>query len=228
LAAQAGPQQMDWFYSVNGVMAGLGGNAYHAQGGDLIWWDYHRWGGSTISPAVIGAFPRPFTQGYGAERGNAVTLVYGEGLQDEAQMLAAFLGRENVSVAQSPFAQVDLAKRDHPLIAVLRTEEIASDPFLNGLFAEGGRRGLFLQWDGDHLAACDCLGEPSQELPDGWGWIVATGQGLGDPNPLWLIGANDQEGIAQAVQALLTGGCERCYGALVDKAGVCYPLPWSE
>ena len=100
------------------------------------------------------------------------------------------------------------------------------DPFLNGLFAEGGRRGLFLQWDGDHLAACDCLGEPSQELPDGWGWIVATGQGLGDPNPLWLIGANDQEGIAQAVQALLTGGCERCYGALVDKAGVCYPLPW--
>jgi hypothetical protein len=66
-------QKMDWFYYVNGIMTSVGAGDYIPVKGDNIWWDYHSWGNTTFTPAVIGAFPQPFLNGY--ENKNPGTLI---------------------------------------------------------------------------------------------------------------------------------------------------------
>jgi len=61
-------QPADWFYYVNGVQGGKGAAATKVHSGDQIWWDRHIWTATESIPAVVGAFPEPFLDGYGGTR----------------------------------------------------------------------------------------------------------------------------------------------------------------
>ena len=54
-------EQRDWFYFVNGVEGGRSAAEVTIHDGDVLWWDYRRWTGATMSvPVVAGAYPKPF------------------------------------------------------------------------------------------------------------------------------------------------------------------------
>ena len=56
--------QRDWFFFVNGVEGGRSAAAVKVQPGDVVWWDYRHWTGSTMHiPVVAGAYPHPFVDG---------------------------------------------------------------------------------------------------------------------------------------------------------------------
>jgi len=56
--------QRDWFFFVNGVEGGTSASAVKVKPGDVLWWDYRHWTGSTMHvPVVLGAYPHPFVDG---------------------------------------------------------------------------------------------------------------------------------------------------------------------
>ena len=50
-------QAADWFYWVDGIMAGVGAADYRLHGGDTVWWDFHQWAHAMSIPATLSAFP---------------------------------------------------------------------------------------------------------------------------------------------------------------------------
>jgi hypothetical protein len=54
-------KQRDWFYFVDGIEGDRSAAEVTLQPGDVEWWDYRNWTGSSMSvPVVIGAYPKPF------------------------------------------------------------------------------------------------------------------------------------------------------------------------
>ena len=53
--------QRDWFFYVDGIEGGESAASVRLHAGDVLWWDYRHWTGSTMDiPAVAGAYPQPF------------------------------------------------------------------------------------------------------------------------------------------------------------------------
>ena len=74
----------DWLYYVNGVYADRGASTYRLREGDVLWWDFHRWGGTTPRTVLVGAFPEPFLHGF-AGRTRPAHVRYARGLQASAR-----------------------------------------------------------------------------------------------------------------------------------------------
>ena len=56
--------QRAWFFFVNGVEGERSAAEVKVKPGDVVWWDYRRWTGSTMHiPVVVGAYPHPFVDG---------------------------------------------------------------------------------------------------------------------------------------------------------------------
>ena len=56
--------QRDWFFFVNGIEGDRSAAEVTLRNGDVEWWDYRGWSGSTMSvPVVVGAYPQPFVGG---------------------------------------------------------------------------------------------------------------------------------------------------------------------
>jgi hypothetical protein len=57
--------QRDWFFFVNGIEGDRSATEVTLRPGDVLWWDYRRWSGSSMSvPLVLGAYPEPFIHGF--------------------------------------------------------------------------------------------------------------------------------------------------------------------
>ena len=68
LAGQGAGGQVDWFFFVNGVEADKGAAEWHVSPGDRIQWDRRDWGAAMRVPAIVGAYPAPFTTATGGKR----------------------------------------------------------------------------------------------------------------------------------------------------------------
>jgi hypothetical protein len=57
--------QRDWFFYVDGVEGNRSAAEVRLHQGDVLWWDYRHWTGSTMHvPLVLGSYPEPFVRGY--------------------------------------------------------------------------------------------------------------------------------------------------------------------
>src|SRR5262249_47892008 len=63
-----GGRSLDWFFYVNGIESPIGSAQYDLSDGDRIWWDYRDWTSAMRVPAVVGAWPEPFVDGFKGER----------------------------------------------------------------------------------------------------------------------------------------------------------------
>jgi hypothetical protein len=54
-------KQRDWFYFIDGVEGDRSAAEVTLHPGDIEWWDYRSWTGSSMSvPVVVGSYPQPF------------------------------------------------------------------------------------------------------------------------------------------------------------------------
>ncbi len=98
-------QAADWFYWVDGIMAGVGAADYRLHGGDTVWWDFHQWAHAMSIPATLSAFPAPW-------RGRPLNVAASEdwpGLQPWAQASGLTLGQTSSLAAGPPVGGLIIA-----------------------------------------------------------------------------------------------------------------------
>jgi len=208
----------DWFYYVNGIITAVGALDYKPAPGDVIWWDYHDWGGAVFTPALIGAFPGPFTCGYRGQNPGTVVLT-ASGCEQQGRQLAEYLrsaGVKNVNVRS--YEEKIVAGSEQITLAVGLWEQFAGEKFWQGVQKQRKKTGLFIEFAPDYFAALDMNGEVVHRYHEHAGAITATGSGMGDPTPVWLITGLDQSGLNGAVDVFIDrpGSFERYFGAIVS------------
>jgi hypothetical protein len=73
----------------------------------------------------------------------------------------------------------------------------------------------------------DNTGQVKHEAGDRWGVIVASGRGLGDAAPLWLLVGNDDAAVEQIINILVNEPDKIAgrFGAAVGPGGQIFNLP---
>ncbi|MCG8401339.1 MAG: DUF4430 domain-containing protein [Firmicutes bacterium] len=207
----------DWFFYINGIIASVGAVDYRPAGGDVIWWDYHDWGRAIFTPALIGAFPEPFLGGYKGDNPGTLVLA-AAGYEEQGNELAECLrhwGVENVEVR--PYCREKVAHRDRITLVVGLWEQFADQRFWQGAQKNRQKTGLFVEFNRDYIAALNMSGEIVERHSEDAGAIVATGAGMGDPTPLWLVTGLDRAGLDGAVDIITgnPGAIKQRFGAVV-------------
>ncbi|MEG6616819.1 DUF4430 domain-containing protein [Peptococcaceae bacterium 1198_IL3148] len=223
-----GPDKIkrDWFYYMNGIMTSVGAADYLPTPGEVIWWDYHDWGNTLFTPAVIGAYPQPFVGGYQGKYAGTLILTTA-GCEQQGQQLAQYLRSIGVkNVEQKPYNEQLLLADNKITVVVGLWQQLAADSYWQGLQQQRKKTGLFAELTADYFAALNIQGQQHQRYQNNTGAIVATGSGMGDATPLWLVTGVDDAGLAGAINVLTNnpGTIKQCLGALVVDGKV-VPLP---
>lgn len=213
-------QKYDWFFYFNGVLAGTGAGDVKIKSGDVVWWDYHDWGSSTFTPAIIGAFPHPFS--------NGVVLAYSASAKDAASLLATGFGNRGIKRVQLQEVNDEIInKRAHPVIVLGLREEIMALSAIQALNSNPQRTGLFCGFTDSGFKLLDVAMQEGRTVKGGdSACIEATASGMGDANPLWLVIAENEKGLQRAVNYLSEGSInpDCAWGVLLETQGLT-PLP---
>lgn len=207
----------DWFLYINGICCDTGAGDYVISAGDSVWLDYHGWQIGPSNTAVVGLYPEPFLHGYRGKQ-LPVHIVADEENQDLADKLCSSLvsrGVKNVSVAG--MSNELLANRKGPTIVLGVWNELQHSPYLSSLNDAYRKNGMGIHFTSDGVELLDYTGKKADLLGAGTGVIAASGEGLGDASPLWLISGTDSEGFQQAANILINynGQLAYYYGAAV-------------
>ncbi|HEX2086745.1 MAG TPA: DUF4430 domain-containing protein [Solirubrobacteraceae bacterium] len=213
---------VDWFYFVNGVLAGEGAASTEVRGGDRIWWDRHDWGVTNTVPAVVGSFPEPFLHGLDGERlptrlecsrsaGDACDAVQQRftelGIVTGKTTFGTASAAEVLRVVVGPWPEV----RDEP--ALRRIEEGPKASGVYGRFAADGRT----------LEALDPRGRVVRRLRAGSGLVVAVRNR--EDAPVWAVTGTDAGGVRAAASAFEEGALgEKFALAVSEGVGVALPV----
>jgi hypothetical protein len=200
LAGSSAGAQVDWFYYVNGIEAGVGAADTRLHPGDRVWWDRHSWSAAMRVPAVVGSFPEPFRSGTGGKRLPVrieCTQVGGPACTTARDRLRA-AGVTDAAVA----AAGGTAGKDVLRVAVGPWRVLRADPALQQLQRGPSASGVYVRpsANGDSIGLLDASGKPTAVLGPGAGLVAATR--LGDQEPTWAVTGVDAAGALAAARAL--------------------------
>ncbi|MGB4019531.1 MAG: DUF4430 domain-containing protein [Syntrophomonadaceae bacterium] len=198
VSAQSEGRNSDWFFFVNGTVAAVGADQLKPAAGDIVWWDYHNWSDAAGQSAVIGCYPQPLVD-------HPVKILTDQRwmkLAHECQEAIIAQGAGGVEVADLSEQESQLNKPTCPVIVIGTWEELQQSSYLHKWNQAYDRHGASIHFTDDGLELLGVDGQVKRTLGTGAGVIVASGQGLGDNNPLWLIAGVDDQGVREAVQIL--------------------------
>lgn len=218
----AAKEKLDWFYFVNGIMTSVGATDYYPTSAEVIWWDYHPWGQVPFTPAVIGAFPQPFTSGYQGYNPGTLILA-GKGCDQLAAALGECLSAAGVAELDiKPYEESLAADRSRITLVVALWAELADSKFWTGIQENRDKTGWFAELAVDAFHGLNEEAGRKVTYENHVGAILATGMGLGDQTPLWLVTGLDEEGLSDAVDVLINHPekISKHFGALVHEKEV--------
>lgn len=218
----------DWFYFVNGICADIGASDYELQPGESVWWDYHPWDNTGLmNSAVIGSYPEPFLHGYRGRVKTTIVLSPANTLELAASLQAALRAKGVASVCIRELNENLLAERAGPTIVVGEWKDLEKFSWLAHLNQGYKRNGTNVHFTGDSVELLDYRGQPRRNFTENTGVIAATGEGLGDDSPLWLVAGVDRKGLEGAV-AVLARDPEKVCGmysaAIISGKAISLPL----
>lgn len=196
-----GGHPFDWFFFVDGVESSIGAADYELRGGERIWWDYRDWEATNRVPAVVGAWPAPFSDGYeGRARPVAVECL---GPQDPCDAVRSALADEGVEVAAGDpdgairiLVGVWTRVREDPAAAL-----IEDGPQESGVYADFERQaGGVGSAGGFRLVALGVDGLPRRELGAEAGLVAATRRY--EAPPVWVVTGVTPAGVQAAAELL--------------------------
>lgn len=217
--ADAG-EQIDWFFYVNGLLAGRGAASWRVAEGERIWWDRHRWDLAQID-AVVGDYPQPMKSGHdgkyaGAQLDCRSTKELCEDVRKrlEDDGIAVTVGKATdaagrTRVVVGPWSEIESAAPE--------LSRLSGGPAVSGVFAKIGQDGT--------PSGLDRAGRPVARAAVGSraDALIAAIKPE-DSEPLWVItGAGDAavQGAAGAVNADALAGS----AAVLIRSGRTYALP---
>jgi len=211
-------KKQDWFLYINGVLAATGANDYEINKGDVIWWDYHEWGSNIFVPAMIGAYPSPFQE-------NA-DIFYSSSCSEYAADLENIIQGDALINTSINIIDKNIIEYSKPALVIGLWSELQENSQIKDLMDNYFKIGMFCFCDNEGMHALKSnMADTEQIFTTGSGCIVATGNTIGDPNPLWFIIGYDETGLQLAIKQLEKGIPANCaWGLIVDPEGI-YPLP---
>jgi hypothetical protein len=193
--------QVDWFYFVNGVEAGVGAAEYELSPGDRVQWDYRDWSAAMRVPAIVGAFPEPFLHGLEGER-RPVRVECEDPDAPVCDEAKERLQRVGVSTSSSSIGAPGTEEVTRLVVArwprariVRGAAGLEDGPEATGVFArfEPGRRRLDL---------LDESGEPVRRIEPGDGVGLVLAMRPRADELVWLVTALDERGLEAGVRAI--------------------------
>jgi hypothetical protein len=211
----------NWFYYVNGVAATKRAALAKLNPADHVWWDYHDAGAATTVPAVVGAFPEPFLDGFGGQK-LPVRIECVQPSSKPCSTVSHELTSYGIPAARGG---LELAEYDDVLRVIVGTWSLVRDdpaaaqlergPATSGVYAR-------INSSGTALTLLDQTGRAVRTLGPGSG-LVAAVRLTGDP-PVWIVTGTDQAGVAAAAQAFQADDLHDDFAlAVSDDVGI--PLP---
>jgi hypothetical protein len=194
-------RKLDWFYSVNGLMADVGAAEYALAPGDVVWWDYHDWSFAAAAPAQVGAYPQPFVQMAG-KAGVDIAIMAEDGYDGKARQVADSLEKMTGKAPQVIGWDESAFRQEKAMLVIGEAKQLAASPFLQTLWKDKASSGLFAAVSDRGIQAYDEHGKAGRLFDQkGAGAILATVH----PEfrlPLWIAAGVGAEGVDQVVQAL--------------------------
>ena len=216
-----GGRPVDWFYYVNGVLAGKGAASTEVDAGDRIWWDRREWGVTNTVHAVVGAFPEPFVHGVDGER--LPTRIECE--QNVADACDAVEKRfTDMGVVAGKALPGTSGSTETLRVAVGEWSDVRDDSALRQIERGPRASGVYARFaDGGRvLEVLDPRGRVVRRLGRGTGLVVATQ--YRDNNPVWAVTGTDAAGVRAAAAAFDESALNEKF-ALAVSDGVGVPLP---
>lgn len=190
-----GETTKDWFYYVNGTASNCSAKAYKLKQGDKVLWDYHEWNGDSFIPAVIGAYPEPFVNGFEGKTAG-VRVYYTNECKDEALKMKeslAVLKAKNITAA---FLGDDFeTEPGFPSIIIGGYEKLIGSKKIAKLISDSKDKGMFARFGENSVALLDYSGRSKKISNSKTGVIYAVANSLGDTAPVWIITSLEHKGI---------------------------------
>ena len=209
-------RRFDWFFYVNGVESPVGAADFSLHGGEAIWWDYRDWSAASRVPAVVDAWPQPFTGGYEGKK-HPVEIECRGGGEACGEVRARLRSVGVTTVADSsdairvlvgPWARL----RDDPAAAQLERGPVTSGVFIDFVRVGGGY----------YLQGLDEGGKPARDFGPAAGLVAATRRY--DAPPVWLVTGTTSAGVGAAARLLGAAHLRDRY-AVATENGEATPLP---
>lgn len=215
---------VDWFFSVNGIVAELGSAEFPVAAGDTVWWDHRDWTDAMEVGAVVGAYPAPMSTGYG-DQDWPVRIECSAGMTT-CEAVRTMLAKEDVTAKIVTGPQEDDGETIRFIVGpwnALRLNKaampLAETPARSGVFAK-----FDIRKKEDHLIGLNQEGEEAEDFGADAGLIAARRRN--EDAPVWLITGGSEAGVASAAAALTTKDLEHRYAAVVfDGRITSLPLP---
>ena len=201
LPGSLGGAQLDWFYFVNGIEAGVGASEYELSPGDRVQWDRRNWQATMRVPAIVGAFPEPFRHGIEGKK-LPVRVECEDPGADPCEEVKRRLRRVGVSASGSAIGvpgamealRVVVGSWDEAKV-VRAVAELEGVPRESGVFAR-------VAGDGSSLELLDETGRTARRVGPGDGTGIVAATRPTDDELVWLVIALDGEGLEAAARAL--------------------------
>lgn len=202
-----GNEEEYWLYYINGFLSRVFASGYLIRPGDVMFWDYHPWTGSSHgSSAIIGSFPEPLLHGYEGVVKPTV-IAYSPEFAGEAGELVERLeqlGITRLSIREES-TLTEQVKGDCNLILIAGSES-SSVRELNEHYQS---LGLYCFFDENRLNVTDYQFTVQEEYTEGAGVIQAC-QNPWNPlgtgackNVVFMVSGTDTTGIRQAARILI-------------------------
>jgi Domain of unknown function (DUF4430) len=213
LSGKGAGGQVDWFFFVNGVEADKGAAEWEVSPGDRIQWDYRDWAAAMRVPAIVGAYPAPFTTGVGGKR-RPVRIECEDVRARACTDARSRLERVGVPLSASSIGAPGAEGVTRVVVAlwpeargVRGASELENGPDGSGVFAR-------FTDDGATLELLDENGHPVRRVHagDGVGLVFAL-QPRAD-ELAWVVTALDEQGLDAGARALEAGKLRDAYAVV--------------
>ncbi len=189
----------DWFYFVNGLEGSTGASERELSDGDVVQWDFRRWGAAMNIPAIVGAYPEPLRSGIEGKR-LPVRIECADDRGPACREVERRLRAEGVTASIGPFGAV---ATENVLRVVVAPWSLARKVRAAVALEEGpGASGVFARFDarGRRLELLDDSGRVARIAPPGTGLVAATS--LEGIQRVWLVTGGDEAGVRRAAASL--------------------------
>jgi hypothetical protein len=194
--------QVDWFFFVNGVEADKGASEWHVSPGDRIQWDRRDWSAAMRVPAIVGAFPAPFTSRGEKGKRRPVRIECDDVKEAACSEARSRIERVGVPTSGSSIGAPGTEAVTRLVVAlwprargVRGASELENGPDSSGVFARFTDNGSTLELLDEH-------GDPVRRVHrgDGVGLVFAL-QPLAN-ELVWVVTALDERGLEAGARAL--------------------------
>jgi hypothetical protein len=219
----AGPGQV-WSEFVNGVglrdttIAQLGPKSNVVHPGDHLWWDLHEASAAPDpQPAVVGAFPEPFTSGVFGRR-FPTTLECAADAGGACARAAAALSAAKVPAATQ---ELGTGSGGDTIAVLVGTWSDLKETILATLLDAGPKvSGIYARFSagGSRLQLLNAAGGLARTVGPDAG-LVAAARDSQSAAPTWIVTGTDLAGLQLAANALTAAALERQYAVAATPSG---------